>query len=112
MRRIIAFILLILPFTVFAQVNPACYCVMAARDFSTSTIPKINANDFAIFPSKTPTVGGIVVMKYPNAWHIATITSLEETGFWVVDGNFRPCEYTRHFIKWDNPAIYKFWNSG
>ena len=55
-----------------------------------------------------PRVGGLVVLRYKNEKHVATVTSVEKDGFWVKEANFRPCEIGTRFIKWEDKALKGF----
>ncbi len=82
-----------------------CACVKYARTLVPG-IPKGDAKDIPV--NSTPTVGGIVKLRYTEGYHIAVVTKLDERGIHVAETNFKPCLTDRRLIRWNDPAIVGF----
>ena len=87
-----------------------CSCVKTAR-FLGANIP-IGNNAENISSNSYPITGGLVLFSYPKIKHIALITKLEEVGFWIVEGNFKPCQKTKRFIYWNDTFLAGFVDTG
>jgi hypothetical protein len=72
--------------------------------------PRLDAVDFTRVPfiGSTPTIGGLVLLKYDDVYHIAVVTGFTNDGFRVFEGNYKPCEITRRTIGWNDERIVKF----
>jgi hypothetical protein len=55
-----------------------------------------------------PHVNGGVLFQYEKVYHVAVITKLAETGFWVKEGNYKRCEIGYRFVFWQDEAILGF----
>ena len=84
-----------------------CQCLKTSRSLG-ANLPRVDAKDLK--RNGTPTQGGVVIMKYGTVYHTAYIMYLFPGGFYVGEGNFKPCAYTERFIYWDDPAIQGFWS--
>ena len=95
--------------TAKAESNPinnfACSCIQTARILGANIPLGNNAENIAA--NSYPIVGGLVLFSY-KVKHVAFITKLEETGFWVKEGNFIPCTVGVRFIRWNDPFITGF----
>lgn len=58
--------------------------------------------------SNYPRVGGLVVFRYANEKHLATVVSVEQEGFWVKEANFSPCVIGNRFVSWQDKALKGF----
>lgn len=83
-----------------------CSCIKTARLFGVVIPFGTDAED--IVSSSTPEVGGLALFSYENTDHVAVITSISETGFTVVEGNYKRCQKTNRFIEWNDPRIRGF----
>ena len=65
-----------------------------------------------------PAVGGVVILYYTSNQtgeiikHIAYITKVTSTGFYVFEGNFKPCLVGTRFIHKNDPHIVDYWVRG
>ena len=60
-------------------------------------------------PNHTPVIGGLVLFKYTNNYHVAVIKEFREEGVWVVEGNKKPCQRTERLVLWSDAYIRGFW---
>lgn len=93
-----------IPTTVTNQIY--CSCVKTARLLG-AQLPYGNASQ--LVPNTTPSVGGVVIMRYPNAYHVAYIKALRADGILIAEGNYKHCEYTERIIPYTYPYIVGFW---
>jgi hypothetical protein len=61
-----------------------------------------------ITPNTTPIVGSVAILQY-KVPHLAYVTALEETGFWVKESNYVPGKIGTRFIKWNEKTIKGYW---
>ena len=59
-------------------------------------------------PNGEPVIGGGILLKYPNNYHVAVIQEFRDEGFFVKEGNFKKCEITERLIKYNDPVITGF----
>ncbi len=99
------------PIPIVREVPQYCSCVAGLREYIPST-PHVDARWFQTFGYRTtPAVGRVAMFNYgpgDERQHVAYISKIEDTGFWVKDWNWKPCQKLTHFIKWDDPAIVGF----
>lgn len=95
------------PTTISNQIY--CSCVQTAR-FLGAKLPYGNASE--LVPNATPSVGGVVILHYPSAYHVAYITALSSDGIHIAEGNYKHCEYTERVIPYDYKPIVGFWFAG
>ena len=85
-----------------------CSCVEFAKQY----LGRNNESWGAAYQIKPnidrPVVGGLVLANESKYGHAAVITAIERDGFWVVEGNYKPCQKTRRFIKNNYPKIRGF----
>lgn len=85
-----------------------CSCVKSVRAVLPQ-LPKGDAKDF--IPNSPPTVGGIVIYKYPNGkYHVAALRSFAKdgSGYYESGSNLEPCLSYERFVAWDNPYLVGF----
>jgi hypothetical protein len=87
----------------------ACSCVLWAHHLNPK-VPLVSAKWFKGFVGGTPTVGGVVIFKYPNGEHVAIITKFLPDGFRISESNFKRCEIGQRDIKFDDKRITGFFN--
>lgn len=85
----------------------SCSCVKTARLLGVK-FPKIQT-PADLVPNASPTVGGVVVLKYGSTWHMAKITKLNEGTMSVREGNFEPCAITSREISYNDSHIRGFY---
>lgn len=85
-----------------------CSCVKTARLLG-APLPYGNASQ--LIPNATPAVGGVVILRYPNAYHVAYIKALYPDGMLVAEGNYRHCEYTERLLPYTYQYIVGFWQN-
>ena len=84
-----------------------CSCIHTARQLGVNIPLGTNAED--IEATSTPYVGALALFKYSNGVsHVGVIIAIVEEGFYIDEGNFRRCEYTRRYIEWDDPFLVGF----
>jgi len=84
----------------------ACSCVKTARSLGVDIPYNTNAED--IKEGANPVVGGLALFRYGSTSHIGVIEETQEKGFWMNEGNFYECEYSRRFILWNDPNLIGF----
>lgn len=90
--------------------NVRCYCVSYAREY-VPEVPKLDAEWWdVIFHGSNPSVGSILLLHYPKAWHVAVVTGFSEEGVYVREANFHLCQTSTRLIAWSDPALIKFIN--
>lgn len=82
-----------------------CSCVKTARSLGVPIPYNTDAKD--IVPDGTPEIGGLIVLKYGDIYHIAVIQGFE-SGFNVSEGNFKECEMSERTIDFNDPHIVGF----
>lgn len=83
----------------------ACSCVRWVNHLNPKA-PLVDARFYASFKlSPTPTLGSIVVFKYPNNYHIAKVIKLKENTFIVSESNFKECEIEDREVPYDSDRI-------
>ena len=87
-----------------------CSCIKTARNLGIDIPYDTEADDLK--SNTTIFVGALALFKYPNFSHVAVVTKLEASGFWVHEGNYKLCEMTKRFILYNDPALRGFWKSG
>ena len=83
-----------------------CYAYLKGRN---PTLPLQSA----LKRNSTPLVGAIALFEYPQddgslLPHVAEVISLEETGFWVIENNYTPCETAKRFVLWKDARLKGF----
>jgi len=86
-----------------------CNCVLGARHEG-AQLPRETYAD-SLLPNSPPGVGGVVILQYPHASHVAVILSFEETGIWIVEWNYIPCQKTERLLPWNDPHIVGFFRT-
>lgn len=84
-----------------------CSCIKTARLLGANIPMGTNASDLK--PNSTPVVGGLVLLSYSKAHHVAYIAELQEKGVLIREGNYKRCEYTERLIPYDYKYITGFW---
>ena len=82
-----------------------CSCVLTAR-YLGAPLPYGDAH--SLIPNATPIVGGVVILRYGNTYHVAYITKLDDY-IHIAEGNFIHCEYTERTIPFSDKHIVGFW---
>ena len=82
-----------------------CSCVQFAKALGVKIPRGLSAWD--LLPNTTPGIGKLVLI---NGNHVAVITKIEGTGFWVREANWRPCTTGSRFILWNSKSIRGFWD--
>lgn len=91
---------------VYSTTTPVyCSCVRTARSLG-AKIPFKDAVD--IEANSMPVVGGGVLFSYEDYDHVAKIVALLKDGMMIQEGNFRRCQYTERFIRYDDKFIRGF----
>lgn len=84
-----------------------CSCVRAVRSFGVDIPYGVNAVDFE---SNTEIcVGVVVILRTTDYSHVAMVTAIEETGFWIKEGNYVKCKITERFIDFDDYRLKGFY---
>jgi len=86
-----------------------CECVRYARSLGVE-IP-YNLHAIGLQPNSPPVENGLALFRYKNFYHVGVITLLEETGFWIIEANYKKCKVTERFIYYDDPALRGFYIS-
>ena len=86
-----------------------CSCVRWANHLN-PRVPLVDATYFKTFNGGTPSIGGVVIFKYPKNYHIAIIKKFLPDGFLISEANFKECEQGEREIRFDDPRIIGFWN--
>jgi hypothetical protein len=83
-----------------------CSCVLYVQSLG----GKVSGNAINVIPTHfTPTAGDIAVMRYPgNVGHVAMVTKVEDSGFWITEANYHSCKKTERFIKNDYNRLVGF----
>lgn len=89
------------------DVNPYCSCVQTAKQVFPE-LPLINAIDYPL--NGTQENGEIVIIKYPNTYHIAPYKVGTSTLKLYNEGNYEPCEKTEREIPIDDPKIVGYFD--
>lgn len=84
-----------------------CSCVVYARQRGVAIPYNTDAGD--LVPNSPPTPGGLVLLRYPKADHVAVITGFTEHGVMVREGNYKHCKETIREIRFDDRALRGFW---
>lgn len=84
-----------------------CSCIKTAR-LQGARIP-YGTNASELVPNAPPTVGGLVLMKYPKSYHVAYIKELRDNGIVIVEGNYPTCTKRERVIPYSYKAIRGFW---
>ena len=85
-----------------------CSCVA----YLTSLGIKLPLGDaIDITPNSTPHVGGIALFTYGKLGHVALITSIDDTGFTVKEGNYHRCQQDTRYVLWTDAHLTGFWSS-
>lgn len=61
-----------------------------------------------IVPNTTPAIGSVAIFQYGKLKHIALVTKLEETGFFIKEANYIPALVGTRFVKWNDPRLKGF----
>lgn len=87
----------------------ACSCIRTARAEGTAIPYGTNAED--LIPNSSPVIGGLVLFKYPEFYHVARILSITDIGYVVVEGNKTPCVREYRTVLFKDPFITGFWTA-
>lgn len=66
----------------------------------------LNAQD--LLPNSTPGVGAVILLTYKTG-HAALITGFDANGLFILEGNYKQCEKTSRYIRFNDPAIRGFY---
>lgn len=77
-----------------------CSCVRYARSLGLP-IP-YNTNAINLKPNTEISLG-VGALFSEEQGHVAVVVEILEDGFWVDEGDYKKCERTKRFIKFDNP---------
>lgn len=86
-----------------------CSCIRTARAEGVDIPYLTNAED--LNPNSPPVIGGLILLKYGDVYHVAKILEFTDVGFRVVEGNMTPCVKEKRIIYYIDPFIRGFWNS-
>lgn len=72
----------------------------------------IDAELYVALPRSPITVGSIAVFHYLKSgeWHVAKVTTLDDTCFEVDESNFKHGKHTTRCVDYNDPNIEMFWN--
>lgn len=84
-----------------------CSCVLTARAYGVNIPFNTDARDLK--PNSPPAIGGLVLLSYPKAEHVATIVALGPDSMKVVEGNMRHCQRDERWIAYTDYHIRGFW---
>lgn len=92
--------------TVTAPVTTYCSCVRYVQSLG----GKVSGNAINVIPTHfTPSEGDIAIMRYPNnVGHVAMVTKVEDSGFWITEANYHSCKKTERFIRNDYNRLVGF----
>lgn len=86
----------------------ACSCIRTARAEGTPIPYGTDAKD--LIPNSPPTIGGLIIFKYGDTYHVAKILSFTSAGFFVVEGNRNRCLREERTVYYEDPFIIGFWS--
>lgn len=84
-----------------------CSCVKYARSRGVP-IP-MNTDAVDMVGNSIPMEGGLVLLTYPKADHVAVIVSLEEEYMVIDEANYKRCKHTQRRIPYSSKHIKGFW---
>lgn len=89
-----------------APVTTYCSCVRYVQSLG----GKVSGNAINVIPTHfTPSEGDIAIMRYPNnVGHVALVTKVEDSGFWITEANYHSCKKTERFISNDYRRLIGF----
>jgi len=90
--------------TLQSKIKEECSCVVYARNKGLH----IKGNASEQVPNSMPAVGGGILLKYPNASHIAIIKDITDEGFLVSESNFYRCKKSERLISFNDKFIKGF----
>ena len=83
-----------------------CSCIKGLRMRGVKIPYNTDASDLE--PNATPAVGRLALFDYNGLAHVALITKIEETGFWVKESNYSACREGKRFVKWNDKSSRGF----
>lgn len=83
-----------------------CSCIRYARSKGIKIPYGINAKDLT--PNAEPEVGVLVLIDSKVA-HVSVVTSIDEIGYWITEGNWQHCKETKRRIPKNHHSIRGFW---
>ena len=85
-----------------------CSCIQTARLAGVKIPAKTDAEH--IEKNSYPVIGGLILFYYPTTrtYHAAVIKEFKEKGFWVYEGNFKPCEADYRLVSYNDKFITGF----
>lgn len=86
-----------------------CNCVYYVRTQGVK-LPKIGDPSKLTPNSDYPRVGGAIILKYGDVWHLALIERVTEEGIYISENNKIRCQHTERLIKWGSPEIQGYWS--
>lgn len=86
-----------------------CSCIQTAKALGV----KVSGNAKDLKPNSSPKVGGLILMKYGEVYHVAVIMEIIPTSygqlFKVREGNYQKCKITEREIRSDDRKILGYW---
>lgn len=64
-----------------------------------------------IYPNSVPDVGKVAIFYYGSVKHVAYITKITGTGFWVLEANYEPCLIEKRFVSYADRALVGYWSA-
>lgn len=109
MKKIILLALLVfIPNLVLAStLTPECSCVIFAHSLNSQVAP-ISAKWYRNLNNSVPVIGGLIIFKYPNDYHVATIIDYSDEGFVVLESNYRKCQVDKRVVAYNDKNIIGF----
>lgn len=80
-----------------------CYSYVKAR------VPSFPLQQY-VHPTSMLGDTKVAIFNYYGVPHYAIVTSTDESGFWVQDSNFTPCQVQTHHILWGDSHLIGYWS--
>lgn len=99
------FLALFLATPVYASDNCSCvrYVVGLRPD-----APLKDAVDYV--PNSQPYKGAVAIFRYKNGVsHVAYVSSTHGSYFGIWEANYKRCQLTQRYIRYDDPTLLGFW---
>lgn len=87
--------------------NIKCSCVRAVRSFGANIPYDTDAEN--IEPNSEIEVGAVAIFKTVNYSHIAIVTNIKDSTFWVKEANYLKCQITEREINFDDERLVGFY---
>lgn len=88
-----------------------CSCIKGARAYGVDIPYNTNAEDLQT--NTMPTVGGLILLTYPNSEHVGAVVEINDEGVLFYEENFdnppNGCRQGFRFVKWGSKEIKGFW---